>query len=163
RFGWDGADRAPCQKREGEWWIGTGMATAARVHNLNEARARVRLCADGTAVVESDMTDIGTGTYTVLGQVAAEMLGLDPADVLVRLGDSDFPPGAGSGGSWGAPSTGSAVFEACEAIRARLAERHGCSETDLTLKDGLVTCANVQRTLAAVLQGEDIEETGHFE
>src|SRR5690606_14677914 len=111
-----------------EWWIGTGMATATRVHNLNDAEARVTLCPDGTAIVASDMTDIGTGTYAVLGQVAGEMLGLDPENVLVRLGDSSFPPGAGSGGSWGAPSTGSAVFLACESIREQLAGRLGCTE-----------------------------------
>lgn len=162
RFGWNGADRAPCSRREGEWWIGTGMATAARVHNLNEAEARVRLCPDGTAIVESDMTDIGTGTYTVLGQIAAEMLGLNPDDVLVRLGDSAFPPGAGSGGSWGAPSTGSAVFEACEAIRAKLAEMLGCTDQELTLKDGLAIVGNRRTSLPDVLAGQELEETGHF-
>jgi xanthine dehydrogenase YagR molybdenum-binding subunit len=162
RFGWDGAGRAPCQRREGEWWIGTGMATATRVHNVNEAEARVRLCPEGTAIVESDMTDIGTGTYTVLGQIAAEMLGLDPADVLVRLGDSDFPPGAGSGGSWGASSTGSAVFEACEAIREQLAQKLGCGNEDLTLKDGFAVAGNRGIPLSDVLQGRAIEEIGHF-
>ena len=162
RFGWDGSERRPCQRREGEWWIGTGMASAARVHNINEARARVRLCPDGTAVVESDMTDIGTGTYTVLGQIAAEMLGLDPREVLVRLGDTDFPPGAGSGGSWGAPSTGSAVFAACETIREKVAEKLGCSDEDLTLRDGFATVGNTRTSLVDVLQGQEIEETGHF-
>ncbi|MBU3079480.1 xanthine dehydrogenase family protein molybdopterin-binding subunit, partial [Sphingomonas sp. XMGL2] len=163
RFGWDGADRTPCRRREGEWWIGTGMATATRVHNLNEAEARVRLCPDGTAIVESDMTDIGTGTYTVLGQIAAEMLGLDPDDVLVRLGESDLPPGAGSGGSWGAPSTGSAVFIACEAIRERLAERLGCTEEALTLKDGAAIFGNDAMPVTELLGGEEIAETGRFD
>lgn len=163
RFGWDGTDRAPCRRREGEWWIGTGMATATRVHNLNEAKARVRLCADGTATVESDMTDIGTGSYTVLGQVAAEMLGIPLDRVMVRLGDSDFPPGAGSGGSWGAPSTGSAVFVACEGIRRQLAARMGCAEEDLSLKDGFATSGNLRRPLADLLDGAEIEEIGHFE
>lgn len=162
RFGWQGSDRTPCRRRDGEWWIGTGMAVAARVHNLNEAEARVRLCPDGTAVVESDMTDIGTGTYTVLGQIAAEMLGLDPAAVLVRLGDTDFPPGAGSGGSWGAPSTGSAVFEACEAIREKLAAKLGCTETELVLKDGHALVAGRSSRLEDVLAGQAIEQTGHF-
>jgi xanthine dehydrogenase YagR molybdenum-binding subunit len=162
RFGWDGANRAPCQRREGEWWIGSGMATATRVHNLNEAEARVRLCADGTAIVESDMTDIGTGSYTVLGQVAAEMLGLDPANVRVRLGDSRFPPGAGSGGSWGAPSTGSAVFEACEGIREKLSQKLGCTDENLTLKDGFALVGNKRISLAEVLAGQELEETGHF-
>jgi len=162
RFGWNGADRAPCRTREGEWWIGTGMASAARVHNLNEAQARVTLCADGTAIVASDMTDIGTGTYTVLGQIAGEMLGLDPKDVLVRLGDSSFPPGAGSGGSWGAASTGSAVFEACEALRERLAQMLGCAEEDLSLKDGFAITGNTRTALPDLLGGSEIEEVGHF-
>ena len=104
------------------------MASAARVHNLNEAQAQVTLRADATAVVASDMTDIGTGSYAVLGQIAGEMLGLDPKQVLVRLGDSRFPPGSGSGGSWGAASTGSAVLVACEAIRQQIAVRLGCAE-----------------------------------
>jgi len=163
RFGWDGAHRRARQTREGEWWIGTGMATATRVHNLNEAEARVTLCPDGTAIVASDMTDIGTGTYAVLGQVAGEMLGLDPKNVLVRLGDSSFPPGAGSGGSWGAPSTGSAVFLACEAIREQLARRLGCTDEELTLKDGFATAGNRRVALPDLLQGEAIEEIGHFE
>ena len=162
RFGWDGANRTPCQRQEGEWWIGTGMATATRVHNLNEAEARVRLCADGIAIVESDMTDIGTGSYTVLGQIAAEMLGLTAAKVLVRLGDSRFPPGAGSGGSWGAPSTGSAVFEACEAIRERLAQKLGCSNEDLTLKDGFAIVGNRRTSLVDALDGQQLEEIGRF-
>jgi xanthine dehydrogenase YagR molybdenum-binding subunit len=163
RFGWDGADRKPRRKQDGEWWIGTGMATATRVHNLNDAEARVTLCPDGTAIVASDMTDIGTGTYAVLGQIAGEMLGLDPKNVLVRLGDSSFPPGAGSGGSWGAPSTGSAVFLACEAIREQLAQRLGCTEEELTLKDGFAIAGNRRLALPDLLGGKPIEETGHFE
>lgn len=163
RFGWEGARRSPGHTRDGEWWIGTGMATAARVHNLNEAEARVTLYPDGTAVVASDMTDIGTGTYTVLGQIAAEMLGLDQKDVLVQLGDSSFPPGSGSGGSWGAPSTGSAVFVACEAIRAQLAARLGCQEEELTLKDGFATVRGEATALSDLLKGDQIEEVGHFE
>ncbi|WP_126172571.1 xanthine dehydrogenase family protein molybdopterin-binding subunit [Altericroceibacterium xinjiangense] len=163
RFGWDGSDRRPAQRREGDWWIGTGMASAARVHNLANAQARVTLQADGTAIVASDMTDIGTGTYTVLRQIAAEMLGLDPENVLVRLGDTDFPPGPGSGGSHGAASTGSAVQLACETIRDRLVERLGCKPDELTLKDGFATCGNRRAAYPDLLQGADIEEIGKFE
>lgn len=161
RFGWDGENRTPCQTREGEWWIGSGMASAARVHNLNEAKARVTLLPDGTATVESDMTDIGTGSYAILGQIAGEMLGLDPADVLVRLGDTSFPPGAGSGGSWGAASTGSAVFLACEAIREKLAERLDCTDDDLKLKDGFAQVKGKSTALTELVD-HPIQSTGHF-
>ncbi len=109
-FGWDKGPRTPRSRREGEWWIGTGVASAARVHNVGEAKARVTLRGDATAIVQTDMTDIGTGTYAILSQIAAEMLGLDPEDVDVQLGDTQFPRGPGSGGSWGAASIGSAKY-----------------------------------------------------
>ncbi|MGF7156237.1 xanthine dehydrogenase family protein molybdopterin-binding subunit [Novosphingobium gossypii] len=162
RFGWISAERRPCQRREGEWWIGTGMATATRVHNINEAQAEVTLRMDGTAVVASDMTDIGTGTYAVLRQIAAEMLGLKPEKVEVRLGDTRFPPGSGSGGSWGAASTGSAVFEACEGLREVLARKLGCDEADLLLKDGLVQVGGRRAALCELIDSADLTQKGHF-
>ena len=87
-FGWLAGSRKPRHKREGEWWIGTGMASAARVHNVAEAKARVTLKPDGTCLIETDMTDIGTGTYTILAQIAGEMLGIAIDDILVDLGDT---------------------------------------------------------------------------
>jgi len=162
-FGWNGADRRPCQRREGEWWIGTGMASAARKHNLSKAAARVTLNPDGTAEVASDISDIGTGHYTIFGQIAGEMLGLDPSDVLVRLGDSAFPRGSGSGGSWGAPSTGSAVFRACEAVRQDICARIGCEEQDLTLKDGFAIAGNKRIAFPDLLGGTAIEHIGRIE
>ena len=158
-FGWDGSKRKPRQTRDGEWWVGTGMASAARVHNVSEARARVTLKGDGTAIVECDMTDIGTGTYTILGQIAGEMLGLPIDKVLVRLGDTEHPRGSGSGGSWGAASVGSAVYVACEAIRDELANRAGIAESDLKLSDGHVEGG---ASIADLLGGEDISEEGHY-
>ncbi len=162
-FGWNGADRTPAARRDGEWWIGTGMASAARVHFLGTAEVRVTLNADGTAEIATDMTDIGTGHYTIFSQIAGEMLGLDPADVLVRLGDSSLPAGSGSGGSWGAPTTGSAVFLACEAVRAALCEKLGCGEIDLTLKDGFAIYGNERTPLSEVLGGEAITRLGRME
>jgi xanthine dehydrogenase YagR molybdenum-binding subunit len=70
--------------------------------------------------VEADMTDIGTGTYTILAQVAAERLGVPLPAVRVKLGDSRLPRTAGSGGSWGASSLGTAVHNACLALRERI-------------------------------------------
>ncbi|GAB5351429.1 xanthine dehydrogenase family protein molybdopterin-binding subunit [Qipengyuania sp. 483] len=159
-FGWDHGQRKPRQTQEGEWWVGTGMASAARVHNISEAKARVTLKADGTALVETDMTDIGTGTYTVVAQLAGEMLGLDPEKVLVDLGDTRNPRGPGSGGSWGASSIGSAVYVACNAIREELAERIGISESELELSDGQ---ASSGESLISLLDGKDIEREGHYE
>ena len=159
-FGWDSGERTPRHTREGEWWIGTGMASAARVHNVSEAKARVTLKADGTAIVQTDMTDIGTGTYTILAQLAGEMLGLDAGEVLVELGDTEFPRGPGSGGSWGAASIGSAVYVACNAIRDDLAKRAGSNDDDFQLADGKTQSG---KTIVELLDGEDISEVGHYE
>ncbi len=163
RFGWDARSPEPGRRREGEWLIGLGMASAVRVNILAEAEARVTLDADGTAKVETDMTDIGTGTYAILTQIAAEALGLPTERVTVSLGDTDLPPGPGSGGSWGAASSGTAVYLACEELRGRLAERLGCTEEELTLKDGEAIAGNRKQALAQVLDGESWEATGHVE
>ncbi|MBI1403333.1 MAG: molybdopterin-dependent oxidoreductase [Porphyrobacter sp.] len=162
-FGWEERPRAPRHTREGEWWIGTGMASAARVHSVVEAKARVTLRPGGTALVETDMTDIGTGTYAILGQVAGEMLGLAPADIEVRLGDTELPPGSGSGGSVGAASCGSAVFLACEGLRRKLAERLGINSDDLTLKDGFVRWSGGEKALPELLGNAPLDCVGHFE
>lgn len=159
-FGWDSGTRKSRQRLEGEWWVGTGMASAARVHNVMEARARVTLKADGSALVETDMTDIGTGTYTILGQIAGEMLGLPVDKVLVDLGDTAHPRGSGSGGSFGASSAGSAVYVACMALRETLAERTDTTEEKLALVDGRIVDGP---TLVDLLAGEDLSEEGRYE
>ncbi len=158
-FGWDASVRKPRQRREGEWWIGTGMASGARIHTPKESKAKVTLLRDGTARVDTDMTDIGTGTYTILAQLAAEMLGISPEKVLVDLGDTRHPRGPGSGGSWGAASIGSAVYLGCKAIRHDIAKRVGISEDALELANGKV---NVGRTLVDVLNGDDLSHEGHY-
>ncbi|RYH01287.1 xanthine dehydrogenase family protein molybdopterin-binding subunit [Salipiger sp. IMCC34102] len=144
-FGW--ADRET-GRTDGDWLIGYGMASATRVNMIGESHARITL-EDGKVLVETDMTDVGTGTYAILTQIAAEMLGVDPAHVTVDLGNSDHPKAAGSGGSWGASSSGSSVFVACENLRSRIAEEMGVEETDLTLQDGIARAANTQRELAS--------------
>ena len=121
RFGWDKRNAKPGQVRDGRWLVGMGMAAATRGNPLQLSKANVRLDPDGTATVRMAMTDIGTGTYTILAQIAAEMLGLPMERVRVELGDTNFPQAAGSGGSWGAGSSGSALFEACNALREKLA------------------------------------------
>ncbi|MEP2235918.1 MAG: xanthine dehydrogenase family protein molybdopterin-binding subunit [Alteripontixanthobacter sp.] len=162
-FGWDSGSRSPRHTCEGEWWIGTGMASAARVHNVSEAKARVTLRPDGTALVETDMTDIGTGTYTILGQIAGEMLGLPHGDVLTELGDTQHPRGPGSGGSWGAASSGSAVFTACEALREEIARRAGQPADSLTFQDGEVRWDGGSSSLADLVGSDPIAKEGHYE
>ena len=121
RFGWNKRNAEPGQVRDGHWLVGMGVASATRGNPLRPSKANVRLTADGIATVRMAMTDIGTGTYTILAQITAEMLGLPIEQVRVELGDTSFPEAAGSGGSFGAGSSGSALFEACDALREKLA------------------------------------------
>ena len=161
RFGW--SERRPTgQQVRGEWMIGMGVAAAVRVNMLIESRAKVTLHPDGRAIVETDMTDIGTGTYTILGQLAAEMLGLPTDRVEVRLGDTDFPPAAGSGGSFGAASSGNSVYLACEDIRRQIAAKMGCDETDLSLHDGVARAGNVEKSLSDLIDSA-IGAEGHLQ
>ena len=161
-FGWDDTLPEPGGRREGEWLIGQGMASAVRVQSLMEAKARVTLQPDGTARVETDMTDLGTGTYAILTQLAAEMLGLDAANVTTILGDTDLPEGPGSGGSWGAGSSGASVFLACQGVRQKIAEALDTTEEDLTLKDGMAIAGNRSVPLSEILDGP-VEGDGHIE
>ena len=160
RFGWDARDPTPGGRREGEWLIGLGMATAARVNFLSDSSARVVLSPDGLARVETDMTDIGTGTYTILAQIAGEALGLPIHCVDVHLGDSDYPSGAGSGGSAGAASSASSVALACEDIVAELAKRMDAKPEDMTLKDGHAIAGNRRVPLAELVGDTAIEAVG---
>lgn len=161
RFGWEKRSAEPAKVREGEWLIGTGMATAARVNMLQESQARVILTAEGKAVVETDMTDIGTGTYAILTQIAGDMLGLPPENVETRLGDTDLPPASGSGGSFGASSSGSAVFLACEDIRKQVAEKLQADEADLDLENGEVNAGDQTHKLSDLLNGKPMTGEGH--
>ncbi len=162
RFGWDKRIAEPGQVRDGEWLVGMGMASAVRVNMMMEAKARVTLDPDGSALVETDMTDIGTGTYAILTQLAGEMLGLPTDKVTTRLGDTDLPAGSGSGGSVGAASNSTAVFLACEEIRRQIAGKVGCKETDLTLKNGQAITGNRAISLSEILD-QPLKSEGHLE
>ncbi|MDO7841887.1 xanthine dehydrogenase family protein molybdopterin-binding subunit [Sphingomonas immobilis] len=161
RFGWDVRNPEPAQVRDGEWLVGMGMAAAVRSNMLMKSAATVSIDPDGRATIATDMTDIGTGTYTILGQIAGELLGLPLDRISVNLGDTNSPPGAGSGGSWGAGSSGSSVYLACERLRERLAAAMGCVPDELTLKDGIATARNRQIALAELV-GEGLEATGQI-
>ncbi|MEO8375020.1 MAG: molybdopterin cofactor-binding domain-containing protein, partial [Sphingomonas bacterium] len=94
RFGWAKRQPTPGSVLDGEWLIGMGVAAAVRINLLVDSEARVTLGTDGRATIETDMTDIGTGTYTILAQIAGESLGLPVHCIDVKLGDSDHPTGA---------------------------------------------------------------------
>lgn len=106
------------------------------------------------------MTDIGTGTYTIVAQVAGEMLGLPIDHVEVKLGDTAFPRGSGSGGSFGAASTCSSVALACEDIIARLAAHMETSPEELTLQDGMATARNRRVPITELLAGAEMSALG---
>jgi xanthine dehydrogenase YagR molybdenum-binding subunit len=120
RFGWSRRQAQPGSRREGDMLIGMGMAAAIRMHFQGATRAVVRMERDGRVIVRSDMTDIGTGTYTILAQVAAEALGVARNRVTVELARSDLPLSPGSGGSFGAANTSNALYRACQALKVKI-------------------------------------------
>lgn len=161
RFGWDKRNSKPGQVRDGRWLVGMGMAAATRGNPLRLSRANVRLNPDGNATVRMAMTDIGTGTYTILAQIAAEMLGLPIERIRVELGDTNFPEAAGSGGSFGAGSSGSALFEACDALREKLARLAGMNPKSATFADGNIE-SEEQSVPLTRLVGDGIEADGEI-
>ena len=162
RFGWDRRNPKPGQSRDGPWLVGMGVAAATRGNTLQLSKANVRLGPDGSAVVRMAMTDIGTGTYTILTQIAAEMLGLPPEQVRVELGDTSFPQASGSGGSYGAASSGSALFDACNNLRAKLARLAGIDPDTARFGDGRIEAAGQSRQLVDLVGPEGIDADGEI-
>lgn len=125
QFGWHQRNASAGQRLENGWLIGIGLASAIRGAPTTASAARVRLDRHGTITVETDMTDIGTGSYTIIAQTAAEMMGVELDRVEVRLGDSRFPESSGSGGQWGAASSTAGVYAACVKLREAVARAVG--------------------------------------
>ncbi|WP_257450372.1 xanthine dehydrogenase family protein molybdopterin-binding subunit [Archangium lipolyticum] len=122
RFGWAGRNSTPRSMRDGKQLIGWGLATGIWEAMQQQASARASLSIDGRLTVGSATADIGTGTYTVMTQIAADSLGVPVEDVTFSLGDSHLPTAPVEGGSWTVSSVGSAVKQACEKVRARVFE-----------------------------------------
>ena len=122
RFGWDKRTPAPRSMRDGRYLIGQGMAGAIYTHWRWPANARVTLKSDGSALVEAGMHELGTGTYTVMQQVAADALGLTPEKVTVRLGDTRLPASHASIGSATMANAGASVMLAAKAVRDKAIE-----------------------------------------
>ncbi|EOC0094197.1 aldehyde oxidoreductase molybdenum-binding subunit PaoC [Cronobacter dublinensis] len=137
-FGWQQRNPVPGQVREGDWLVGHGMAAGFRNNLVTKSGARVHLDAQGQVTVETDMTDIGTGSYTIIAQTAAEMMGVPLESVTVRLGDSDYPISSGSGGQWGANSATAGVYAACVKLREAAAKRLGFDPNSTEFVDGQI-------------------------
>jgi xanthine dehydrogenase YagR molybdenum-binding subunit len=167
RFDWSKRNPRPGLTRDGRWLVGTGVASAYRGAPVTKSAARVRLESRGVTV-ETDMTDIGTGSYTIIAQTAAEMLGVPLHQVFVRLGDSSFPVSAGSGGQWGAASSTAGVYAACVKLREAVAQKVGIDPAEAIFSDGQVRANGRSVPLAEVageagLVAEDFIEFGDLD
>ncbi|GEP45056.1 aldehyde oxidoreductase molybdenum-binding subunit PaoC [Brevifollis gellanilyticus] len=164
KFGWDKRNAKPGQTREGRWLMGMGVAAALRNNLVMKSAARVKLDKSGHITVETDMTDIGTGSYTVIAQTAAETLGVSLDKVTVRLGDSTFPVSCGSGGQWGGNSSSSGVYAACMKLRAAITLKTGLSATEAIFADGKVSAGGRSVSLAEAAgdKGLEVEDTMEY-
>jgi xanthine dehydrogenase YagR molybdenum-binding subunit len=163
RFGWSRRDPKPRAMRDGRWLVGWGMATATYPARRSKASALARLLPDGSALVQAGSQDIGTGTYTIMTQVAADALGLPAARVRFELGDTEMPETPVSGGSQTAASVAPAVQAACFSARDQLvalavaddaSPLHGANRADVVAEDGWLGVrgeAKQRETFAAVI------------
>jgi xanthine dehydrogenase YagR molybdenum-binding subunit len=168
RFGWSKRNPQPGKTRQGRWLVGMGVAAAFRNNLLTKSGARVRLDKRGIVTVETDMTDIGTGSYTIIAQTAAEMMGVPLENVMVRLGDSTFPVSAGSGGQWGANNSTAGVYAACVKLREAVAQKLGFDAANAVFAEGQVRSGNRRAPLAQAagdggIVAEDAIEYGELD
>jgi xanthine dehydrogenase YagR molybdenum-binding subunit len=168
RFGWSKRYAQPGRVRDGRWLVGMGVAAAFRNNLLTKSAARVGLDKSGVVTVETDMTDIGTGSYTIIAQTAAEMMGVPLEKVRVRLGDSAFPVSAGSGGQWGGNNSTAGVYAACVKLREAVAQKLGFNSAEAEFADGEVRSGNRRVPLAQAaddnaLSAEDLIEYGDLD
>lgn len=162
-FGWRKRNATPGAIREGRWLMGMGMAAGFRNNLLETSAARVLMSAAGDVTVETDMTDIGTGSYTILAQTAAEMLGVPLEKVSVRLGDSLYPVSAGSGGQWGANTSTSGVYAACVKLRAQIARKAGLDPALAVFENEKVSDRSRIINLIDALAGQPEQAEDHIE
>ncbi len=156
RFGWDKRNPTPGATREGRQLIGHGLAIGFRNNIVMTSGARVRLDKSGIVTVETDMTDVGTGSYTIIAQTAAETMGLPLHKVAVRLGDSNFPVSSGSGGQFGANNSTAGVYAACMKLRDAVAEKLGFDAADVAFADGQVQSGARSLPLAEAASDGDL-------
>lgn len=174
RFGWSKRSPQPRSMRDGNYLVGMGMGTTTYPVNRGESNATVRLLPDGRVQVETGTQDIGTGTYTIVNQLVAEMLGLTPDKITLSAGDSRYPEAVGSGGSRSTVSTGSAVTQAARevlnkarelAFKDKKSPLYNVAEAEIVAENGrlqLRTDAKTGETFASLLKrngGKPLEAT----
>jgi xanthine dehydrogenase YagR molybdenum-binding subunit len=156
-FGWDKRNAEPRSMRDGSELVGWGMASGIWEALQMKTSARIVLTANGHAEVACATSDIGTGTYTIMAQVAADMLGLPIDNVSIKLGDSMLPASPVEGGSWMAASVSHAIANAAEAVRKELlalakkmpdSPLKGAKLDDVTLADGKVVSKQDARAVS---------------
>jgi xanthine dehydrogenase YagR molybdenum-binding subunit len=162
RFGWSKRG-APGARLEGNEYIGYGMATATYPANRSAAMALVKVLPNGRGLVASGTQDLGTGTYTIMAQTAARFLGLEPAQIDVKLGDSTLPKAPVSGGSQSAASVCPAIEDAAKQVKLKLVQLavndeksplYKASDVGIELKGGNILVKDdpsKTETLAALL------------
>jgi xanthine dehydrogenase YagR molybdenum-binding subunit len=177
RFGWSKRNAKPGSIVEGNNLIGYGMATATYPANRSSCQAVVRILPDGHAFVGCGSQDLGTGTYTIMAQTAANALGIDPSLVEAKLGDSTLPKAPVSGGSQSTASYAPAIADAALQARLKLTQLavddaqsplHGAQVTDIAFKDGklfLKSSPATSDTYAAIVTraGKPVEGMGSAE
>ncbi|HEY0394906.1 MAG TPA: xanthine dehydrogenase family protein molybdopterin-binding subunit [Candidatus Elarobacter sp.] len=150
-FGWNVRTHAPRSMRDGDELVGWGVATATYPAMRSPAQARLTIGADGSVTVASGTHDLGTGMYTILAQITADALSIEPRAVRVRIGDSSFPPAPVAGGSMSSASVGPAVQDAAAralrelialATRTEASPLHGVPEDDIEARDGMLRVAH---------------------
>jgi xanthine dehydrogenase YagR molybdenum-binding subunit len=162
RFGWSRRAATPGARTDGRWMIGLGMSASTRSNYLRPSKCTVMLDRQGVLTARMSMTDIGTGSYTVLTQIAAEMMGLPIEKIRMELGDSDWPETPGSGGSFGAASAGSGLYDACTNLREKLARRMGVKAGDAVFADGKLTAGNRTETLGMLAGTVGLQADGEI-
>jgi xanthine dehydrogenase YagR molybdenum-binding subunit len=156
-FGWDKRSAEPRSMRDGNTLIGWGFATSTYPTNRRPSSAKVRMDRAGNVVVQSGTQDLGTGTYTVMSQVASDALGVPMNRIRFELGDSNLPPAPVSGGSATVASVAPAVQAACQALVDKikdiaLAGWHGQSRDGIQVRDGVVFGSDRKVPIASLLE-----------
>ena len=147
-FGWSKRIQKVGGMRDGKWLVGYGMSTATYPASFRASSAKALMYEDGTVRILCGTQDIGTGTYTILTQIAADAIKISPGQVRVNIGDSSLPSAPGSGGSCSAASAGSAVHMAAQGLRGKVigyatgsedSVLSGLNSNELEVKDGRIS------------------------